>query len=207
MAAENEQEIEVKFLVRDLAGLEARLQGLGASLSAERVFEANLRFDTPGRDLTRERRVLRLRRDSRARLTYKGPSQPGMEVSSRQEIEFEVSDYGAARRLLKALGYEVSAMYEKYRASYHLENLEVVLDELPYGNFAEIEGPGAGAIRAAAERPMRVRAVESLEPAAQVALQLVGGVLGDQAADAIPQLAGKLKAALAIWTAPQLERS
>ena len=152
MAAENEQEIEVKFLVRDLAGLEARLQGLGASLSAERVFEANLRFDTPGRDLTRERRVLRLRRDSRARLTYKGPSQPGMEVSSRQEIEFEVSDYGAARRLLKALGYEVSAMYEKYRASYHLENLEVVLDELPYGNFAEIEGPGAGAIRAAAER-------------------------------------------------------
>ena len=139
-------------MVRDLSGLEPRLKELGAGLDSERVFEANLRFDTPHRDLSRERRALRLRQDSRARLTYKGPALPGAEVTSRQEIEFEVSDFSAARRLLKALGYEVSAMYEKYRASYHLGELEIVLDELPYGNFIEIEGPGAGAIRLVAEQ-------------------------------------------------------
>ena len=139
-------------MVRDLPRLETRLRGMGAILDAERVFEANLRFDTPARDLTRERRALRLRQDSRARLTYKGPAQPGAEVTSRQEIEFEVSDFAAARRLLNALGYEVSAMYEKYRASYYLGELEIVLDELPYGSFVEIEGPGADAIRAVAEQ-------------------------------------------------------
>ena len=152
MSAIDDQEIEVKFLIRDLPRLEALLQAQGGLLESERVFEANLRFDTPTRDLTRAKRVLRLRQDQRARLTYKGPSQGGGEVNSRQEIEFEVGDFSAARRLLKALGYEVSAMYEKYRATYGLGELEVVLDELPYGNFAEIEGPGAGAIKLAADK-------------------------------------------------------
>jgi adenylate cyclase class 2 len=152
MSTTDDQEIEVKFLIRDLPRLEALLREQGAELETERVFEANLRFDTPARELTRARRVLRLRQDQRARLTFKGPAQSGSEVNSRQEIEFEVGDFGAARRLLKALGYEVSAMYEKYRATYRLGELEVVLDELPYGNFAEIEGPGAGAIKIAADR-------------------------------------------------------
>lgn len=152
MSTINDQEIEVKFFVRGLPALEERLQQLGAMLESARVFEANLRFDTPGRDLAREKRVLRLRQDQRARMTVKGPAQPGSEVNSRQEIEIEVSDFSAARRLLKALGYEVSAMYEKYRTSYRFGDLEVVLDELPYGSFVEIEGPGAGALRVAADQ-------------------------------------------------------
>lgn len=151
MPTNNDQEIEVKFFVRGLPALEERLQQLGARLETGRTFEANLRFDTPGRDLSREKRVLRLRQDQRARLTFKGPAQSGSEVNSRQEIEIEVSDFSAARRLLKALGYEVSAMYEKYRTSYILGGVEIVLDELPYGTFIEIEGPGAGALRVAAD--------------------------------------------------------
>jgi adenylate cyclase class 2 len=111
----------------------------------------NLRFDTPARDLAAARQVLRLRKDREARLTFKGPQTAGAEVNDRQEIEFSVGDFGAARRLLKALGYEVSAMYEKYRTTYALRDAEIVLDELPFGNFVEIEGPGAGAIRKAAD--------------------------------------------------------
>jgi hypothetical protein len=53
-------------------------------------------------------------------------------------------------------------MYEKYRTYYELETSEVskdfgslkefiMLDELPYGNFVEIEGPDAASIRAAAD--------------------------------------------------------
>jgi adenylate cyclase class 2 len=152
MSTNNDQEIEVKFFVRDLPALEARLLQLGAQLETARTFEANLRFDTPARDLAREKRVLRLRQDQRARMTFKGPAQSGSEVNSRQEIEIEVSDFGAARRLLKALGYDVSAMYEKYRTSYSLDSVEVVLDELPYGTFIEIEGPGAGALRVIADK-------------------------------------------------------
>jgi adenylate cyclase class 2 len=147
--AKSEQEIEVKFLIRDLTLLAGRLVALGAVLTAARVYEENLRFDTLDGALTRERRVLRLRMDAGAVMTYKGPAQLGNEVSSRQEIEFSVSDFGAARRLLEALGYRVSVMYEKYRTTYTLGDLVVVLDEMPFGSFIEIEGPDAESIRAA----------------------------------------------------------
>lgn len=150
--AKNDQEIEVKFALRDLAGLIARVEALGATLAAPRVHEVNLRFDTPDGILTRERRVLRLRQDAGAVMTYKGAAQPGDEVSTRQEIEFQVSDLGAARRLLEALGYVVSVMYEKFRTTYTMDGLTIVLDEMPIGSFIEIEGPDAGSIRATAEQ-------------------------------------------------------
>ena len=142
-----EQEVEAKFYVRDLPVLEKRLQALGADCVQPRNFESNLRFDTPDGALTRQRRVLRLRQDTRARLTYKGPAQEGQEVSVRQEIEFEVSDFDTARHFLEALGYRLSVMYEKYRTTYHIGGVEIVLDELPFGSFIEIEGPDAYSIR------------------------------------------------------------
>ncbi|WP_298006046.1 class IV adenylate cyclase [Anaerolinea sp.] len=145
-----EQEVEAKFPIRSLETVRKRLEQAGAVLEAPRVHEVNLRFDTPEGTLTRERRVLRLRRDSRAILTYKGAAQPGQEVSVRQEIEVEVSDFEAARRLLEALGYRVSTMYEKYRTTYRLNDAHVVLDEMPFGNFVEIEGENAEKIHAIA---------------------------------------------------------
>ena len=145
-----DQEIEVKFYVRDLAAVERRLQALGARCTAERVRETNLRFDTADGTLTRDRQVLRLRQDAHAVMTFKGPQQPGEDVSVRQEIEFQVSDFAAARRLLEALGFQVSVIYEKFRATYVLGDLTIVLDEMPFGSFLEIEGPSSSSIEAAA---------------------------------------------------------
>jgi len=149
---ENEQEIEAKFMVRDLQAVQRKLEALGGQLESPRVHEINLRFDTPAGELAAGRRVLRLRQDSRAVMTFKGPSQTGQEVSVRQEIEFEVGDFATARRLLEALGYRVAVMYEKYRTTYHLRELVVVLDEMPYGSFVEIEGRSAREIHAAANQ-------------------------------------------------------
>jgi adenylate cyclase class 2 len=73
-------------------------------------------------------------------------------VRLRQEFEFTVSDYGAARKLFEALGYEVSLLYEKYRASYLLGGVHVTLDEMPYGEFLEVEGPDPDSIRATAQQ-------------------------------------------------------
>ncbi len=149
--SKNEQEIEVKFLVRDLAVVAGRLKALGARVSSERVHETNLRFDTPGGELTRNRQVLRLRQDAGAVLTFKGPAAPGQSVSMRQEIEFKVSDFEAARHFLEALVYQVAITYEKFRTMYDLRDLVVTLDEMPFGSFVEIEGPDAEAIRRSAE--------------------------------------------------------
>lgn len=149
--ASNDQEVEAKFPVRDLPALAVRLETLGARITAPRVHEINLRFDLPDGSLARERRVLRLRQDANAVMTFKGPSKAGESVSVRQEIEFTVSDFAAARRLLEALGYAVVVTYEKYRTTFALSNLLVVLDEMPIGGFVEIEGPDADAIRLTAD--------------------------------------------------------
>jgi adenylate cyclase class 2 len=146
------REIEVKFYLSKPQAFAARLAAAGAELIQERLFELNLRFDRPDGSLSRAQQVLRLRQDNRARLTFKGPAAAGEAVSDRLEIEFEVSDFSAARRLLEALGYQVTVLYEKWRTTYRLGELEIVYDELPYGHFCEIEGPDEASIRRAASR-------------------------------------------------------
>ena len=141
------QETEIKFLIKNLPAFEQQVKDLGAVLQHGRVFELNLRFDTPDRRLTKHFQVLRLRQDESAHLTFKGPSDPSSEVSVRAEIEFEVSDPASARQFLESLGYQVTITYEKYRSTYALGNTEIMLDELPYGNFVEIEGPDLPSIQ------------------------------------------------------------
>jgi adenylate cyclase class 2 len=74
----------------------------------------------------------------------------GEAVSIRPEIEFEASSFANALAFLEALGYQVSVRYDKYRTTYDLGSVEVVVDELPFGDFAEIEGPNTEAIQTAA---------------------------------------------------------
>ncbi|HEX6036184.1 MAG TPA: class IV adenylate cyclase [Anaerolineales bacterium] len=165
------QETEAKFLVRDLNGIRSRLQELGARLLQERVLETNIRFDLPGAILRAEGRVLRLRRDTSTKFTYKSASTSEQGVLSREEIEFAVEDFEKAKRFLEALGYQKLIYYEKYRTTYALGASEgsvdslggedgkpsegfvhIMLDELPYGNFVEIEGETVNEIRAIADR-------------------------------------------------------
>jgi len=141
------QELELKYYVLDLRRIEAKLKELGASCSQPRLLEANLRFDTSDYSLSREGKALRLRYDTEARITYKGPSQAREGIRLREEIEFVVDNYQAARAFLLALGYQVSVFYEKYRTVYLMGGVHIMLDELPYGNFVEIEGPDPASIQ------------------------------------------------------------
>jgi adenylate cyclase class 2 len=167
------QETEAKFYVRDLRSIERRLQNLEARLLQPRVLETNIRFDLPDAGLRSEGRVLRLRRDTESRLTYKSASTNDQGVLSRTEIEFTVGEFEKAKQFLEALGYQKLIYYEKYRTTYTLQPSEgsarstrsgqrllmkpseglihIMLDELPYGNFVEIEGETVDSIRAVAE--------------------------------------------------------
>jgi adenylate cyclase, class 2 len=145
--SEHEQEVEVKFYLSNLPAFEQRLKYAGAELLQARVHEINLRYDTPDGALSRAYRVLRLRLDQCATMTYKGPAEANQPVSVRQEIEIEISNFTAASHLLEALGYKMVVMYEKQRTTYTLNNVRVTLDELPFGNFTELEGPDAQTIQ------------------------------------------------------------
>src|SRR5262245_4833165 len=115
------QEIEAKFYVLDLKNIETRLQILKARLIQPRILETNLRFDLPDSSLRSEGRVLRLRQDTEARLTYKDSGQSEQGVVNRAEIEFTVENFEKAKLFLEALGYQKLLEYEKYRTTYELQ--------------------------------------------------------------------------------------
>src|SRR5258708_15780402 len=137
-------EIEVKIHVKDFEDVKNRLLSNGAKLSAERVYERNVRYEDAANSLSADKRVLRLRQDTRTRLTYKEPQASnagGVEgITARTELEVTVSDFDTADMLLKKLGFHPAWVYEKYRTTYEVLGCEVVLDELPFGNFIEVEG-------------------------------------------------------------------
>src|SRR5664279_1049785 len=137
--AKNNQEIESKFYVQNLAAIETVLKRLGATCLVPRGFEYNLRFDNHQNSLQRQRKVLRLRKFDDIRLTFKGPGERVGNALSRTEIELVVQDFDQAQQFLEGLGYRVVAVYEKYRAMFEYCKTVITLDELPYGNFVEIE--------------------------------------------------------------------
>lgn len=134
-------ETEVKFLHPELHGLRQRLQSLGAQCQG-RVFERNLVLDSPDRRLRREGRLLRLRSDGRGLLTFKLPSEKrdGETFKVMEELESEVGDVRALERVFEHLGYLPALRYEKFRETWTLHGVHVLLDILPFGSYLEMEG-------------------------------------------------------------------
>lgn len=133
-------EIEVKYHIIDAAVMQQRLISAGAS-SSGRIFEKNIRFEDAADSLIKKKSLLRLRQDSKTTLTFKQASASGdSQFKIYREIETEVGDFDATRRILESLGYFPRQIYEKYRETFTLKNAALCLDTMPYGNFLEIEG-------------------------------------------------------------------
>lgn len=139
-------EIEVKFLVDSPAIMRHRLELLNAEMTSPRVLERNVRFDTPDEDLLGRWQLLRLRQDTRTRLTFKGPVAEDAlsELKIREELEVTIDDFATMATILERLGFRPVQVYEKYRETYHHGGVEIVLDETPFGTFIELEGSEAG---------------------------------------------------------------
>ncbi|MCB8969070.1 MAG: class IV adenylate cyclase [Ardenticatenaceae bacterium] len=139
-------EVEVKFLAADLEQVRAKLAEVGAVLTKARVYERNVRFDTADEALRQRDELLRLRQDTAVTLTFKGRSleaEQQSEAKVREELEVQVSDYETAVAIIQRLGFTPQQVYEKYRETWRLHDVEIVLDELPFGQFIELEGTEA----------------------------------------------------------------
>jgi adenylate cyclase class 2 len=132
-------ENEVKIHVPDLDIVAARLVAAGAVLTAPRVFERNVRYENGDQTFSPQGIVLRLRQDARVRLTYKESGTVKDGALERFEAEVTVDDFDTMDLILRRLGFQPFVVYEKYRTTYHLGAAEIVLDEMPYGHFIEIE--------------------------------------------------------------------
>ncbi len=134
------EEIEVKFLLDDLTAMRQRLLSMGATLATPRTYEDNLCFDTPDQRLQQHGYLLRLRRGHRTLLTYKEPpAVPDVDFKVRHEYEIEVSDFALTRIMVEKLGFAPFFRYEKYRETFVYQEAEILLDEVPFGAFMEIE--------------------------------------------------------------------
>jgi adenylate cyclase class 2 len=136
-------EIEAKFWVPALDDLRRRVLAAGGRPLTSRTFEHNERFDTPDGRLRRGGEVLRLRRDRDCTLAYKRAFSSAEE---RAEIEVRIDDLEAARAMLLGLGFVLIFIYDKFRQVLALDDTLIMLDELPFGSFVEIEGPSLQAI-------------------------------------------------------------
>jgi len=89
--------------------------------------------------------VLRLRRiGDRGILTYKERFPSSSDIKHQREDETRVDDPDAMEAILDALGFTPALVYEKRRETWTLGKTEIVIDELPFGLFMEIEGTEQG---------------------------------------------------------------
>lgn len=135
------QEVEIKFVLDDIAGTERRLRRLGFRRQTPPTHETNTLYDLPGGVLRARGELLRLRRYGDAwKLTHKGQGKAGRH-KSREEHETAVADGKQMEAILHALGFAPSFCYEKFRGEWTDGSGHVVLDHTPIGNYGEIEGP------------------------------------------------------------------
>ena len=169
-------EIEKKYRVSEAEAesLRGRLRDAGAEERGEE-FEENTLYGGPG--LERGGRALRLRRvrGGRAVFTFKESLPDATGLKRRREEETVVADSEALARILDALGYAPAAVYEKRRETWLVAGVEVVIDELPFGRYVEIEGPEELIFEA--ERRLELTAT-SAEPKSYPQLTLEHGTRG-----------------------------
>jgi len=180
-------ETEIKLAIPDLKALQRRLKRLGVrpqNPKTPRVHEMNLLFDTPDGGLAKHGQLLRIRTEtptagkkapkaktpSRTLLTFKSPPEQlaigdlhhgrgrNRRYKIREEIEAELPDGAALKKIFEGLGLRGWFRYEKFRTTYVLparrrwaNGLFLEVDETPIGLFVELEGPGAAIDRAAHE--------------------------------------------------------
>lgn len=133
-------EIEIKFRIADLRALTRALKRAGFKQVTPSTHEMNSLYDLPGQKLRRQGQLLRLRKyGEQWVLTHKSKGKAERH-KMRIELETRVEDGEQMDSILRALGYEPTFRYEKYRAEWSDGSGHVVLDQTPIGIFGEIEG-------------------------------------------------------------------
>ncbi len=149
-------EIEKKYRLskEQYKQVEADLDELKAEFVGE-DFEENILFGNE--DFKQKKAVIRIRKiDDTTILTYKQFVPNAMGVKQHIEYETKVENAEQMTEIVKSFGLSKKIVYEKRRKSWKFRQVEIVLDELPFGLYMEIEG----AITAIAEAEMFLEADE-----------------------------------------------
>jgi adenylate cyclase, class 2 len=134
------KEVEIKFRVSDAHALTRELKRAGFKQITPSTHEMNDLYDLPGQKLRKHGDMLRLRKFGNEWLLTHKAKEKSARHKSRVERETKLEDGKQMDGILRALGFEPTFRYEKYRAEWSDGEGHVVVDETPIGNFGEIEG-------------------------------------------------------------------
>ncbi len=149
-------EIEKKYSLSDeqREKILKNLAEVGATFISE-DFEENTLYG--GGILDEKGAVLRVRKiEDKTILTYKERVNKDSDIKHQTEFETSVESAEEIENIIKGLGFTKALVYEKRRKTWSFRDVEIMLDELPFGLYMEIEG----SITAIAEAEMLLDAGE-----------------------------------------------
>jgi adenylate cyclase class 2 len=146
-------EIEAKFLNVDFDDIRQRLTELGAvceqPMRLMRRMLVDIHRRTPEEDWSS---FLRLR-DEGDKVTLTLKEFREKTVTGASEREIIVSDFDETREILEAVGLKFATFQESKRETWHLGDVEVVLDEWPWLDpYIEIEGDNEESLKRVAAK-------------------------------------------------------
>lgn len=133
-------EIEKKYRLTaiDIERIIDLLSQIGAVYHGKSI-EENIIYG--GGVLDEKKAVLRVRCvNGKTLLTYKRRLISESDIKRQIEEETDVSDTTTIQRIVEELGFTKKLVYEKRRQTWRFDSVELVLDELPFGHYMEIEG-------------------------------------------------------------------
>ncbi|MCL1911536.1 MAG: class IV adenylate cyclase [Leptospirales bacterium] len=136
-------EIEIKAWCRGFEPVVRLLEEMGAR-RGETKNEKDTYYSHPVRNFAETDEALRVRESGgKAVLTYKGPK-ISVKAKTRVEHEAVFDDASSVKRILADLGFKESGEVNKTRKTYHLNGIEIDLDDVAScGLFVELEKIGS----------------------------------------------------------------
>lgn len=143
-------EIEAKFLGIDFDQLRQRLTELGAECVQPMRLMRRVIIQPDW--LRGSHSFIRVRDEGdKVTLTYKKFLDES--ISGAQEQEVTVSNFEDTVAILRAGGLDYRSYQESRRETWHLGEVEIVLDEWPWlGEYIEIEGPSEASVKTVAKQ-------------------------------------------------------
>ncbi|WP_250001533.1 class IV adenylate cyclase [Actinoplanes sp. M2I2] len=145
-----EIEFEARFLAVDTDAVRDRVAAQGGVCVMDRTLMRRIVFKND--DIAERGGWLRLRDEGRrVTMTYKQTTSDTSAIDTTLEAEIHVNDFGAAKSLLEAMGFQALRYQENYREEWKLGEVTLDLDTWPgLPTFLEVEGPDEASVRAAA---------------------------------------------------------
>lgn len=129
---------QVKFQIEDFDAISKKLIELEAVFIGG-FFEKTIRYDNDDQCLFGQGIFIRTKSGLRNVLTLKEKTSDN-DLLERYTTEIEIDDIEKMEYILSRIGFTNKVIMEKYRLYFKWNNIEISIDELPFGIYLEIKG-------------------------------------------------------------------